>query len=306
MVVITMSDESKKNTIQKNPSEDVTAAFHENKSTDNKNTKPSVASKQEKHQLRIKDLSFSYLRSRQIFKDISFLAETSSPICLLGPNGCGKTTLLSCLIGLNQPTSGSISIDGKTTKAMTGVQIAKNLGFVPQMITASFDYKVIDYVVCGCAPHLKMFSRPGKEEYEQAWEALKIMQITHLAQKSYMRLSGGEQQQVCIARVLTQKANFILLDEPTSHLDFGNQIRVLKIIKEMSDAGFGLIMTTHNPDHALMMEGKTLMMRDCGKYMFGDTKDIVTEENLRNLYGIELYLEMSKNANRITCVAPSI
>ena len=132
------------------------------------------------------------------------------------------------------------------------------------------------------------------------------MQIEHLAEKSYAQISGGEQQLVCIARVLTQAPDFILLDEPTSHLDFGNVIRTLKIIKQMQNKGFGLIMTTHNPDHALMMDGKTLIMKDCGNFIFGETKKIVTEERLRKLYGIKLYLEESLNAHRNTVVAENI
>lgn len=256
--------------------------------------------------LKVENLGFKYSNSPQIFEGINFDVKTNEVLCLLGPNGCGKTTLLNCLIDLNKPTHGNIYIDDMPTSKMSSKKIAFNLGYVPQTITASFDYSVIDYVVCGVAPYLKMFKRPGKKEYDKAWASLETMKITHLADKSYAQISGGEQQQVCIARVITQAPDFILLDEPTSHLDFGNVIRTLKLIKQMSNQGFGLIMTTHNPDHALMMEGKTLIMKDCGNFIFGDTQKIVTEERLRKLYGIKLYLEESLNAHRNTVVAESI
>ncbi|MDO5328893.1 MAG: ABC transporter ATP-binding protein [Coriobacteriia bacterium] len=254
--------------------------------------------------LEIQDLAFHYQNTDNIFEGINFELHNGEILSLLGPNGCGKTTLLNCIIGLCKNTHGNIIINGKTE--LTGKEKSQALGFVPQTMTATFDYKVIDYVVCGVAPYLKMFNRPGKCEYERAWESLETMKITDLAEKSYAQISGGEQQLVSIARVLTQKPDFILLDEPTSHLDFGNIVRTLKIIKSMSDKGFGIIMTTHNPDHALMMGGSTLIMKDCGNFKFGNTKQIVTQDSLRDLYGIDLYLEESLNAQRLTCVAPKL
>ena len=265
-----------------------------------------MAKKDKIKTLAVKDLVFKYPNSDQILQDINFEVKTNEVLCLLGPNGCGKTTLLDCLIGLNKPTGGEITIDGTPTSKMSSKKIAYNLGYVPQTIIASFDYSVIDYVVCGCAPHLKMFKRPGKKEYARAYKALEQMRITHLKDKSYAQISGGEQQQVCIARVLTQAPDFILLDEPTSHLDFGNQIQVLKLIREMSGQGFGIIMTTHNPDHALLMKGKTVIMKKNNDYLFGQSEEIVTQESLRKLYGVDLFLEESINAKRTTVVAPNI
>lgn len=256
--------------------------------------------------LKVENLEFSYSNSEKILNGMNFEVKTNEVLCLLGPNGCGKTTLLDCLIGLNKPSAGTISIDGTPTSKMTSKKIAYNLGYVPQSIIASFDYSVIDYVVCGCAPYLKMFKRPGKKEYAKAYGSLEQMNITHLKDKSYAQISGGEQQLVCIARVLTQAPDFILLDEPTSHLDFGNQIKVLKLIREMSTQHFGIIMTTHNPDHALLMNGKTVIMKKSGEYIYGNTAEIVTQKSLRKLYGVDLFLEESKNAKRNTVVAPNL
>lgn len=256
--------------------------------------------------LSVRNLGFCYHNSSQIFENINFEVKSGEILCLLGPNGCGKTTLLNCLVDLLKPNCGEVLINGKNTKNLNGKKIAQKLGYVPQIITATFDYSVLDYVVCGCAPYLKLFNRPQEAEYAIARKALEQMQISKLADKSYAQISGGEQQQVSIARVLTQRPSFILLDEPTSHLDFGNQVRTLQIIKKMADEGFGIIMTTHNPDHALMMQGKTLMVKSCGDYVYGKTGDVVCESSLRELYGIELFLEDSKHAKRKTCVAPEI
>ncbi|MBR0405712.1 MAG: ABC transporter ATP-binding protein [Eggerthellaceae bacterium] len=254
----------------------------------------------------IDHLGFSYAPSAQIFTDISFEVEAGSVVCLLGPNGCGKTTLLNCVIGLHKATSGSVSVDGESIEQLAGAQVAQLLGYVPQEITAAFDYTVLDYVVTGCAPHMKWFKRPGEAEYARAWESLERMGIERLADQSYARISGGERQQVSIARVLTQKPAFILLDEPTSHLDFGNQIRVLDLVKDLAREGFGLLMTTHNPDHVLMLDGKVVAMQRGGDYRFGNARDIVTAETLHELYGIEIAIEHSGAAKRDVCIAVGV
>ena len=129
------------------------------------------------------------------------------------------------------------------------------------------------------------------------------MGIGRLGDKSYARISGGERQQVSIARVLTQKPQFILLDEPTSHLDFGNQVRVLNLAKELAGEGFGILMTTHNPDHVLMLGGKVVAMERGGACQFGEVSDVVNAETLRSLYGIDVALEHSNLAHRDICVA---
>ena len=253
--------------------------------------------------LAVEHLGFSYTPSRQIFADVSFEIEPGQTLCLLGPNGCGKTTLLNCVVGLHRPTSGHILIDGQDASGLSGAEVARSLGYVPQEIVAAFDYTVIDYVVTGCAPHLKWFKRPGEAEYAKAWAALERMGIERLAEQSYARISGGERQQVSIARVLTQQPAFILLDEPTSHLDFGNQIRVLNLVSDLASEGFGILMTTHNPDHVLMLGGKAVVMQRGGAYRFGDVADVVTADSLCGIYGVDIALEHSDIAQRDICIA---
>ena len=207
------------------------------------------------------------------------------------------------LVGSALSLSGAIALDGVDVTRLSGDEVARLLGYVPQEITAAFDYTVLDYVVTGCAPHLKLFKRPGEAEYAKAWEALERMGIGRLGDKSYARISGGERQQVSIARVLTQKPQFILLDEPTSHLDFGNQVRVLNLAKELAGEGFGILMTTHNPDHVLMLGGKVVAMERGGACQFGEVSDVVNAGTLRSLYGIDVALEHSNLAHRDICVA---
>lgn len=256
--------------------------------------------------LKVNNLSFGYTKNVQVLKNINFQIKSGQVLSLLGPNGCGKTTLLNCIIGLEKAHYGKIFIDDLEIQDMSDKKLSFNIGYVPQTIIANFDYSVIDYVVCGCAPYLKLYKSPGKKEYERAYSALEQMHITHLTDKSYTQISGGEQQLACIARVLCQSPDFILLDEPTSHLDFGNQIKVLKVIKSLSEQKFGIIMTTHDPNHVMLMGGKTVMLKNDGNYIFGDTNKILDQDNLRQLYDVKLFLEESKNTHQKSIISPMI
>ena len=184
----------------------------------------------------------------------------------MGPNGIGKTTLLNCIANLITPTKGEILINDKNINKMLPQDIAKTISYVPQTITPSFDYKVLEYVVTGCAPRLGTFERPKKIHYSIARDAIKQMKISHLSHKAYTQISGGERQQVSIARAISQQPKIILMDEPTAHLDCGNQIKVLKIIKEMVQKGYGVVFTTHNPDQALLLKAKIAAFNKDGEF----------------------------------------
>jgi|GEM_PF-101924 len=256
--------------------------------------------------LRVEQLSFSYSESREILRDVSFSMSSGDIVSILGPNGSGKTTLLDCIMSLLKPTGGRVLLEGETTDRMGPRDVAQLIGYVPQNIIPSFDYAVIDYVVTGCAPHLKLLERPGPEEYAIADRALESMGIAHLRNDSYARISGGERQQVSIARVLAQRPRIILLDEPTSHLDFGNQARVLSLVKGMAAEGFGIVMTTHNPDQALMLGGKLAVIGRDGSFRFGRTEEVITEPFLRDLYQTDLLLVDVPAAQRSVCVIPKL
>ena len=230
--------------------------------------------------LQVRDLGFSYDGSRQIFKAISFDVNAGEIICLVGPNGIGKTTLLNCLAGLWAPLEGSVLLDGKNMAGMPARDIARMIGYVPQTLHPSFDYTVLEYVVTGNAPWLNIFEKPGPEHYQRAEEALEQMAISHLADKPYTRLSTGELQQVSIARAIAQKARLILMDEPTAHLDYGNQLKVLRLIKGLSAKGYAVVLTTHNPDQVLLLDAKTAVIDHQSLFHFGAWQDILTESCL--------------------------
>lgn len=254
----------------------------------------------------VKNISFAYDGAPLLFDNISFSVGRGQIVCILGPNGIGKTTLLNCLVNLAAPTKGRILIDGKDKEKMSPREVAMNIGFVPQFITPSFAYEVLDYVVTGCAPKIGTFQKPKQEHYETARKSLSQMEISHLAQKYYNQISGGERQQVSIARALAQHPKAILMDEPTAHLDYGNQIKVLRIIKGLAAEGYGAVITTHNPDHALLLGGDVAVIQPGGKFIFGSCRDVIREDFLSSLYGVELRLCHLAEIGRDICVAPTL
>jgi len=256
--------------------------------------------------LQVRNLGFSYDGSRQIFKAISFDVNAGEIICLVGPNGIGKTTLLNCLAGLWAPLEGSVLLDGKNMAGMPARDIARMIGYVPQTLHPSFDYTVLEYVVTGNAPWLNIFEKPGPEHYQRAEEALEQMAISHLADKRYTRLSTGELQQVSIARAIAQKARLILMDEPTAHLDYGNQLKVLRLIKGLSAKGYAVVLTTHNPDQVLLLDAKTAVIDHQSLFHFGAWQDILTEELLSGMYGTALRLTRVEGVDRMVCIVPGL
>ena len=253
----------------------------------------------------VKDLSFSYHSGNcRVLDEVSLQLDKGDILCVLGPNGAGKTTLLNCMAGLLRPDAGSVRLCGRNLHEMKTKEIARLVGYVPQMHTPAFDYTVLDFVVMGCAPKTGTFNRPGKDDEALCMEILRSMGIDDLADKSYLDISGGERQQVLIARAIAQRPAVILFDEPTAHLDYGNQHRVLNRIKKMAEEGFSIVITTHNPDHALLLGDKAAIVSKQGHLQQGKVKDIITKETLREVYDIDLHLEYVKEINRIACFAP--
>ena len=255
----------------------------------------------------IRDLTFSYPGSgRKVLDRASLTLGDGEVLCVLGPNGAGKTTLLNCMAGLLKPDAGSIRLCGQDLSQMREREIARLIGYVPQIHTPAFDYRVLDFVLMGRTPRLGMFSRPKAEDEAICRRLLDSMGIGHLAEKSYRNISGGERQQVLIARAMVQEPRAVLFDEPTAHLDYGNQQRVLQRIRRMAGQGFSVVITTHNPDHALLLGDQAAIVGRDGSIRQGKSEDLITEENLREIYGIDLCLAWIDQLGRRACLAPGL
>jgi iron complex transport system ATP-binding protein len=248
-------------------------------------------------------LSFHYHNSRTIFKDVNFCVDKGEVFSILGINGAGKSTLLNCLSNLITPQEGKIFFDGKPVKEMSIQQVAKNIGYVPQQHNAVYSYTVLEFTVMGRTPHIGTFATPSENDYAIASGALERMGVSHLAEKAYTEISGGERQLVLIARVLTQQPKIIMLDEPTSHLDYGNQFRTVNLIREIASEGYGVIMTTHMPDHAIILNDKVGILDANGALTVGNAEEILTSERLSELYNLDIKTEYVDSARRTVCIA---
>jgi iron complex transport system ATP-binding protein len=237
----------------------------------------------------LKEASFAYDSIQgNIFDGINLSVNDSDSLCILGPNGCGKTTLLKCIGNLLTLNHGSILIDERNIRGIPQNEIARKMGYVPQMHMPTFTFSVMEMVLMGRSPYIGNFSAPNDEDIDYAEESLRKVGMLHLRDKPYTMISGGERQLVMFARVLCQKPSMLLLDEPTSHLDFGNSIKFLDILEQISDQGMPIIMTSHFPDHAFLISQKVAIMNNGNIIAFGKTEDVITKESLQDIYGIEV------------------
>ncbi|ACO80821.1 ABC transporter [Azotobacter vinelandii CA] len=225
---------------------------------------------------------------RSILENLSFTLEVGELLCLLGPNGVGKTTLFKTILGLLPPRAGEIRLDGRPTRHWSRREFARWVGYVPQAHTPPFPFQVEDVVAMGRTAHGNLFSGPGQEDREVAAEALETLGISALAKASYTEISGGERQLVLIARALAQQPRILVMDEPTSNLDYGNQLKVMGHVRRIADAGrMGVILTTHHPDHALLHASRVLALDRERHWRIGRADEVVSEDYLRRTYGVE-------------------
>lgn len=246
-------------------------------------------------ELSLENAKFSYGK-REIFHDLNLNLYPGDVYCILGSNGCGKTTLLRCLNGALKLEKGRILLSNKDISSFEINQLAQKVGIVFQEHSAPFPYSVLEVVTMGRAPYLGFFDRPSKKDSEIAVEKLEVVGISHLRNKSYTQISGGERQLVLIARTLTQEPDIILLDEPTSHLDFKNQILVLRIVNKLAKDGLAVIMSSHFPNHALLFSSRVSLMANGQFIATGKPEETISEENLENTYGIKVKI-LSSNSS---------
>jgi len=239
--------------------------------------------------LEAQGLAYGY-PSRLVGEGIDLTLEQAQVTCLLGPNGSGKTTLMKTLLGLLPPRGGRVLLDGRDLAAWSVRERAARLAYVPQAAESYFDFSVLEMVEMGRTSHRGMFERPGPRDRETALAALERLGLAALAHRPIHGVSGGERQLTLVARALATEARMLVLDEPTANLDFGNQSRVIAEILRLRDAGIGILLCTHDPDHALLAADRALLLRGGQALSQGNAGEILVAENLTKLYGVTVHV----------------
>ena len=236
--------------------------------------------------LEAKNIFFSY-KNRTVLENLSISLGEGELLCLLGPNGAGKTTLFRCILGLEK-YRGSIAVNGSEVSDLRPPELAKKLAYVPQTNYPSFNYTVFEMVLMGTASLGVEWSIPGQAQKNAASKAIEMAGISDLAGRNYLSLSGGEQQLCLIARAIAQQAGIFIMDEPTANLDYGNQFRILELIRFLCTKGISIIMSTHNPDHALRFADRIAALHNHVIYAEGPAEETLKPGLIKELFGVDI------------------
>ena len=239
--------------------------------------------------LRMRNINKSF-PGVQALKHVDFDLKANEIHALLGENGAGKSTLFRCLLGFLTPQAGEIRLSGRPLSAYSRREAAGKLAYIPQSSEPIFNYTVLDTVLMGTTGTMNVLQRPGRRQQEAAMQALQRLGIEALAQRGIGTISGGERQLALIARALVQNAEILIMDEPTANLDFGNQQRVLAQIRALTTRGYTVLLSTHNPEHALHYAHRVLALQGGHIAADGPTETALTPQLLQTLYGIQAIL----------------
>jgi iron complex transport system ATP-binding protein len=239
--------------------------------------------------IELRGAAFSY-GEQPVFSQLDLDVYSGEVLTILGPNGCGKSTLLRCIGGALTLDAGTVRLEQRDLSLLDMTARARKIAFLFQDHTPSFAYPVLDVVCMGRTPYLARFGAPSIKDVAMAERALEQVGLSHAKHRPYTRLSGGERQLVLLARTWVQQPAVVLLDEPTAHLDFSNQVRTLDRIGALAGQGVTMVMTTHDPNHAFLFPGRVAMMQPDGSLIVGSASQVITAAALSATYGIDIAL----------------
>lgn len=234
-------------------------------------------------------LGFGY-PGRAVGRGVTLSVAPGEALALLGPNGGGKTTLLKTMLGLLPPQEGHVTVDGEPLAALSAAERARRIGYVPQAHAGAFAFAVRDVVLMGRTAHQGLFASPSAADRSIAEAKLQELGIGHLAAKPYTMISGGERQLALVARALAQEPRYVVLDEPTASLDFGNQGKVMRRIRDLAGQGLGVLFTTHDPNQALRHADRVALLGEGRLLAEGPPAQVLTPAAIEALYrtGVEV------------------
>ena len=252
--------------------------------------------------LRAESVSFGYGGAFAL-TDASVEIAPGSLTGLLGPNGCGKTTLLKLMCGVLRPERGQVRLGGRPLASMTRRELARRIAVVPQETHPAFDYSVMEMVLMGRHPHLGAFQLEGPADFDVARQALDATGTSHLADRRYMTLSGGEKQRVIVASALAQATEMLLLDEPTASLDLGYQLDVASLLARLNrERQVTMVLATHDLNLAASVCQQLVVMRGGRILAAGATREVLTGKTVRDLYDVDADVQFHDRAGHVTVV----
>jgi iron complex transport system ATP-binding protein len=250
--------------------------------------------------LEARNLTFAY-GTRMVLDGVSLELNSGELLTLLGPNEAGKSTLFRCLLGLEAARSGEVLLNGENIRAKSPGALARHIAYIPQIHYPAFNYSALDMVLMGTASQGKKWAVPNAAQQKAAREALELLGAAHLGPRSFRELSGGERQLVLIARALAQKARLLVMDEPAASLDYGNQFRLLRQIKALTKSGYGVLLSTHTPDHALLFADRALALHESRVIACGLPEEALTAGLISTLYRIPVTIRRDEQG-RASCL----
>jgi iron complex transport system ATP-binding protein len=255
--------------------------------------------------LRVEALDYGYGRN-SVGCQVDFAVAAGEVVCVLGRNGEGKSTLFKTILGLLRPLAGRVLVDGEPTAGWNAPRRARVFGYVPQSGAGGFPFTVREIVLMGRTAHRPPFAAPSEADRAAAETAMAGLGIADLAERDWLRVSGGERQLALIARALAQEPRILILDEPTASLDFGNQWRVLETIRELArQQALSVLLSSHHPEHAFACADRVVLLAGGRLRAQGPPADIITPENLRACYGVDVaVLRVAAGPHRV-CVPRS-
>lgn len=237
--------------------------------------------------MKVENLHFSY-GSHEVLRGVSFGVEDSGFVSLLGPNGAGKSTLFRCMLGLLEPSCGSVHVCGRDIRNMPAAELSHRVAYIPQSHHPVFNFSVFDMVLMGTTAQLSQFASPGKEQKLLAEASMERIGIAHLRNRGCSNISGGERQLALIARAIAQQAKILVMDEPSASLDYGNKLRVMEAVKGLTKEGYTVIQSTHDPDQAYLYSDQILALYEGRILAWGTPQETISSGLISTLYGVEV------------------
>ena len=237
--------------------------------------------------LEVMDLAFGF-PGRTVGRGISFSLAAGEVMCVLGPNGGGKTTLFRTVLGLLEKHAGSIRLGKDPLEDLSRAEIARRIGYVPQGHAGYFAFTVREFVLMGRTAHMGAFASPGTTDVAVVQRVLDALRIAPLAERPVNQISGGERQLALVARALAQEPRLLVMDEPTASLDFGNQVRVLQTISDLAASGISVLFATHAPDQAFLAARRVLLLAGGRSLAVGTPQEVIRPDTLARLYGVRV------------------